>query len=886
MGLNSVLHYIKKVISCTFGDNEHARIHAKRNAVVQIIVVTAAFVMLMRVFPAEVVVKHMFSGQQAHKKAAQTAFSGDPFTAADKKLQTVFFTGTHLDQITLYMNCALPSEQTGQEHVLFRLYDETFSCIYEESVNSRQIEQHGYLRAKPDLDVEPGKAYYYEIIVSEESQASYILPVAGQNALAQAENGTLYIDGIINDEVSLIADFDYTRPLSVAERILYYGLILVAAALVYFILIIIVCWYDDHVSFCADRVSRYLLTGVCVVSGLAVAVLFIYAVVLGRFGGEIWDKLFFTIGMVAAWLWMVGMIWHRTKGIRPAQQSKYSVRSKMCLVWRNYIQTVCFGLLFYALCQYVNADREYYHYTNTRWMLIFLAVALLMNYSEKQFVNKFSAIWLLLGVVGSVSYCRTAGTDENTLVLARLTCGVVVAWGLLVLNMLFVLVRSSVVLEHNKWKKFISQVGTHRQQTVFIVLWVIFSLLMYANRFEKVWVYTATLPFLALLFTPDTLVARCRFLRNFNNGILLSFALVTLFCLLHRPHHYWMLYRYGGIFHTVACTGMYLAVVLGAALARLYGRLRTRKDIFVYCFPEFFVTACVAGFILLTMSRTAFLTSTVTLAALAVLTAVVYHKSVRRVLMELAVLAVVCLVSFPMVFTAVRMVPAVVNDPVRYDLEFQDPSFMIYEGDPIDSDKYMTVRRFFNTFLGRFQSDAAEGGETDAEAAGEIYWQEAGVLVYTGDGLAGLDSCWFSMDHDTNNSSINDQGNDISNGRFEIFSDYIEAIDFHGHPLMGPVDKNGNDHAHAHNSYLQVAYNFGLAAGIVFLVLCAMTLWRSIQFALAYGKKYSIVFVPFVLIVVFGFVSLTEWAYHPCIPAGFCFILMQAVMMRADTQKR
>ena len=53
------------------------------------------------------------------------------------------------------------------------------------------------------------------------------------------------------------------------------------------------------------------------------------------------------------------------------------------------------------------------------------------------------------------------------------------------------------------------------------------------------------------------------------------------------------------------------------------------------------------------------------------------------------------------------MVPAVVNDPIRYDLEPQDSSFMIYEGDSVDSDKYMNVKRFFDVFLNRFDNGEA-----------------------------------------------------------------------------------------------------------------------------------------------------------------------------------
>ena len=111
---------------------------------------------------------------------------------------------------------------------------------------------------------------------------------------------------------------------------------------------------------------------------------------------------------------------------------------------------------------------------------------------------------------------------------------------------------------------------------------------MYAYRYEKVWVFTATLPFAAFLFSPNTLASNCRFLKNFSNGILLSFALVTFFCLAHRPHHYWMLYRYGGIFHTVACTGMYLAVVFGTALAKLYGKLKDTEEYADFLFSRIF----------------------------------------------------------------------------------------------------------------------------------------------------------------------------------------------------------------------------------------------------------------------------------------------------------
>lgn len=871
----------------------------KRNTAVQIAVATVAFLLLVRVWPCGLVQRHTYSRQQAVSRGGADFMSGDRFTFADKKLQTVTFSHGHIYRISLYMGCVVSDGLTEAQTVLFRLYDSGFSCVYEEEADSRRIEKKGVLSASPDMDVDTGAEYYYEILIPEESRADYVLPVADRDALNQPENGVLYIDGIYNDAESLIADFDYSRPLTAAGIILCDILILAAALLVYFLAECAMMLYDRRFAGSRAAVRKCVRMGTSIAAVVAALSLTVYAVVLNRFGGEVWDRLFFLAGIAAALAWLLAAVWLPVLYPRKRKRTRMSARGQISFIWRNYIQTVSFGLLFYALCQYVNADRNYYHDTNTRWMLVFLAIAFLMNYNEKQLVNKFSGIWLLLGTVVSAFYCRRAGADEKELLLARLTCGVVVAWGLLVLNILYDRVRSGAVSARgirDAGSRIAVRVRQNRQQAVYTGLWAVFCIFMYANRYEKVWVFTATLPFMALFFAPDTLFANCRLLKNFSSGILLSFALTVVFCLLHRPHHYWMLYRYGGIFHTVACTGMYLAVVFGAALARLYGRLRTRKKMIRSCLAEYFVTSCAAAFILLTMSRTAFLTTSVIVVSVAVLAAVVYRKSVRRILAELGVLAAVCLATFPMVYTAVRMVPAVVNDPVRYDIEFQDRSFMVYEGDPINSDKYMTVRRFFSTLFGRFQiSEQASGQEDAGSGAGQgLCWRESGELAYTGDALAGLELRPFYMgsgdmgsdDADDAGGEDTDDRKDISNGRFEIFGDYLRATSFGGHPLMGPIDKNGDEYSHAHNSYLQVAYNFGLVAGILFLVLCALTLWRSVRFALEYGSGHGIVFVPFALVVVFGFVSLTEWAYHPCIPAGFSFILMQMVLMRTDAMGR
>ena len=868
---NRMIAYLMNVTACTFSDSAYARLHAKRNAVIQILVATAAFILMVRIYPMGLVQNHNLSKQKAYHHTAKEKLSGDPFTAADKKLQTIYFNNTHLYQIKLYMSCTIDKESAGAERILFRLYDENFSCVYEEDIDSRTIEKKGFLVATPDLDVEQERAYYYEILIPEESTAVYQLPVAPRSELAQMENSSLYIDGIINDDVCLIADFDYTSPLSLA-RILFYDLrILFITGILYFLINFAVVLYDDRFTAQNTTIRKYFCVGVSALILLLALFLLFYAVIQNKFGGEIWDRMFFFAGIAAAAFWSAAAVWLLVFGTKKRNQ-RVSVGQHFSLIWRNYIQIVSFGLLFYALCQYVNADRNLYHTTNTRWMLIFLAIALLMNYNEKQFVHIINGAWIVVALVGSVVYCRKFEPGTNELLVAKLTCAAVLAWGVLLIT-----IGKNFKLSKNlSLDKMVHAIKKYKLRTIYFALWILFSILMYMNRFEKVWVFTATLPFLAVFFIKMPGAAQSRFLINFTNGILVSFGLVMLFCLHHRPHHYWMLYRYGGIFHTVACTGMYLAVVFGAAFAKLYGKLRDKKNMFLRCFFEYLVTACVVGCILLTMSRTAFLTTSVTVVAIMALTAVAHHKHAKRILSELGVFALVCLLNFPMVYTTIRMVPAVVGDPIRYDIEFQDEDFMVYKGDPIDSDKYMTVRRFFNTLFGRFQTEEAK--EETAQIQKETQQEEV-LLAYTGDNFKNMGISTVSADSDEDIES-EEEKKDISNGRFRIFQDYIGEISIKGHPKMGPLDEKGSEYAHAHNSYLQVAYNFGMIAGVVFLVLCGLTLWEAVRLFIRDGRKYSILLVPFALVVVFGFVSLTEWAYHPCIPAGFCFILMKVFLMK------
>ena len=422
--------------------------HIKRNAAVQIFIATLAFILLMRVFPQGAVQNHTYVRQNAYEASELKEISADAFTENDKKLQTVYFSQEHLYAVKLYVVCNLLDKSDGSDYVLFRLYDEKFSCIYEEKRCSADMAKDGFLLATPDMDVDPEKAYYYEMLVpydkdlEEYCKAELALPVADRGQLEQTENGILYIDGIINEDVSLVADFDYSTKLTAMGILLYYVMIIAAAVVLYIVAAVALYLYDSRLSQNSVGYMRYARIGASALVLAFAVFLFVFSVILNRFGVGAVDRCFFTVAAHVGTAWLMLAIWLRDRYPAASKKTKLTPVRKLSLIWRNYIQTVSFGLLFYALCQYVNADREYYHYTNTRWMLIFLAIALLMMYREVQFFNILSILWLVGSVIGSAVYCRDFETGTNEHHLAALTCGVVVSWGFLIINILIQLIKA------------------------------------------------------------------------------------------------------------------------------------------------------------------------------------------------------------------------------------------------------------------------------------------------------------------------------------------------------------------------------------------------------------------------------------------------------------
>jgi hypothetical protein len=119
---------------------------------------------------------------------------------------------------------------------------------------------------------------------------------------------------------------------------------------------------------------------------------------------------------------------------------------------------------------------------------------------------------------------------------------------------------------------------------------------------------------------------------------------------------------------------------------------------------------------------------------------------------------------------------------------------------------------------------------------------------------------------------------DYSNGRIDIWKAYIKELNLTGHDEMGAVAEDGELLAHAHNVYIQVAYDHGIPVGILF----AFVIVAGIAFSGVYYFRNQRSFasaVPFAVITGFAIAGLTEWNFQLCNPMTVALMLLLPVIM-------
>lgn len=767
----------------------------------------------------------------------------------------------HLQNIRVY----LLNESAG-EQFNFVLRDASRNILMQQAIATDDMEQMpGFCTVQVNQDMEVGSAYYYQI---QGISTDFYVAYEDTADSGTIYNGTLYYGNVEDTEHNIITEYEYRIPLRKGKTL---------------VCDVLLVMFGICVSICAGKYyKKYpernrLLTVETVWKKIAAPVVVLAALIIiaaifpcKLFSGYAENNIFLIAGvLITAGILLYG-IYHTR--LHKSHDMGFSVlRDK----WTDYLQMVFYALAIQAGVHYLNGLYEIHHTIAYREMLIWFGLAIIMTYKKNEVLRIVNLVYLAAAAIIGYYYYQnhlSAMETEEEMQVLKLTVYVGIIAGVVIINTVRSLVRGSF------WKR-----PRRSYSFSYMAVVALFFILILVFRKSRGWPIYLVCAYSLFYLRMAVWEKKERILPNICNGVLLHFLVMTGYCLLHRPYMFYEYYRYPFIFHTVTISAVYLSLAVCAALVKLLDAYY-REPKLSCVWKELTVFGIAMTYLIFTLSRTGYLA--VIVMALVVIPAVCFgmRKRAKSLFMLIAMMAVSVVLCFPAVFTAQRIVPAVVAQPRLLEIEHIPDE--IVHGRDMDSNYYMTIRRFLHVFelkvLGIPEEECINQYKTakDDRQGGNAYAAADKMLVASAD-LSGGEI----PEEDAGEDVLSDAAS-YANGRLDIFRLYWENRNMTGHDDMIIVLPDGTIIGHAHNIYLQAIYDFGIPVGIVFILFGFCTF---IQSAVYYNRRKddrSCSILPLALLLLFAVAGITEWIFHPCYPIAFCLLLSLAPLLVDRRNKR
>ena len=623
------------------------------------------------------------------------------------------------------------------------------------------------------------------------------------------------------------------------------------------------------------------------------------------------DLVFYEIGLLITGILVFYGINHKSEsgniaGILHFEKAAEAVRPIGQMI--AIALTVKFG------CDYMNALYDIYHTLAERRMMICLLCLIILTFSAQELINRYHAVYIPIAVIAGISYYTThhmAMTEkEYDLHNAALSYAIVIAilGGMILMNLIRLLIQRIRSDSHGQQRK-----QSRNNISFFGVLTVVFFIVIIVLRNTRWWGVALAAVYGAFYIRYAVWENRDRWLDILSGGLLLNFAGSAIYCLLFRYFAGFVSARFSLVFHTVTVTAEYLTFMECTAVVLLLSKLfqipsgKGIRQIFTAIWKEFILFGAVSAYVIFTMSRTAYLA--VFVACLILLLIVVRGHGIQKGVSfarNLLVCMAAILICFPAVFTLQRIVPAVVGRPYIFTIE--DTAVQLHGGADWDNRSFMCVERFESMFMEKILGTT---GKSYNYPEDKYNYDKNGNLLYGTDGVPVSGENAFLQEQNTglfasakltageqelllaaaNSNSEDTDGaattdgqtesglDEFSNGRFTIFHSYLTQMNLTGHDEMGALLPDGEIAVHAHNTYLQVAYDHGVPAGILFALLILSALLAGYQSDKRNRSDKRITILPTAITLGFAIAGLTEWVFQFSNPMTVALLLSWAPLI-------
>ncbi|MBD5453025.1 MAG: hypothetical protein HDR30_01690, partial [Lachnospiraceae bacterium] len=579
----------------------------------------------------------------------------------------------YLQNIRIY----LLNESAGEEFN-FVLYDASRNMLMQQTISTDGMEEMpGFCTVQVNQEMKVGEAYYY---LMQGISTDFYVAYEDTETSGTIYNGTLYYGNVEDTEHNIITEYEYKIPLRKGKTLVCDVLLVLCGIL------ISVCagrYYKRHANrnrlLTVEALWKWIATPTVVAAAL-ICLIVIWPCKLFSEYAE--NNIFLAAGvLITAGILLYGI--NHTREHKSHDMGLAVLRDR----WTDYLQSAFMALAIQAGVHYVNGLYEIHHTIAYREMLIYFGLAVIMTYNRKEIFRIVNLIYLVAAAAVGYFYYQSqvvlAGTEAELQVL-KLTVWVGVIAGIVILNLILALI-------HGKFRGIFGRSAGSWYTAVLALFFVLIIIFRNTRGWPIYLVCAFTLYYLRMAVWEK----KDRLLRNICNGILLHFLVMTGYCLLHRPYMFYRYYRYPFIFHTVTISAVYLSLVVCAALVKLLDKYR-REQALSCIWKELTVFGIAGVYLIFTLSRTGYLAVIVTAFIIIPFICLGMKNKIKSLIMMTALPIAAVIVCFPAVFTAQRMIPAVVAQPETMEIE-ELPDEIVH-GRDLDSEYYMTVRRFIHVF--------------------------------------------------------------------------------------------------------------------------------------------------------------------------------------------
>ena len=797
---------------------------------------------------------------------------------------------THYDRLSS-IDIYIDNVEAGR-YIACYLYDENGVPALSTFVDTEGVELPGYVNVPMEVNVEVGKTYGLKMM---SCRSKYFVSLeSGTEPSAYLGNLTVNYNNV--EGLRLAARYNYRIPMDKKLSLLWIAAIAVLAAAVY---AGVGLFYkknpDKNHILTVAKVLKYVANPVAAIVFL---VLMLMVFPFKVFDSRPLDIVFYEIGLIITAAITFYAINHKVVthdiGVSFWQSLKNEDRLQYVFIMFSMAMA-----LWYA-SDYMNGLYDIFHSISEKHMTLWLLIAMVLTFKVSEVLNIYNLIWVVGSGIYGIHYYnvnKLAETEkEYDLHNLVLKCSILISilMGLIILNFIRLIVGAV------KKKKLCVR------PTAFGIILAVFFAALILLRNTREWGITLVITFTCMFIRLAAWEKKKDYYKILSGGFMVNFAISMAFCLLHRYFAGYMLGRFGFLFHTVTVTAEYFTFMGAVATVMLVVKIISLpkgcslRDVVVIAWKEIVLFGFIMSYAIFTISRTAYLAIVISV-FLVVCIAVAYNKGQFFRIIAMFVLSLV--LCFPAAFTLQRIIPTMVADPVFYAID--DTDEFVRGGAAWDSTNFMCLERFVNLFadrilgmdvgtyeypIDRYNYDIEGTGEPLYDLYGRPYADSPdnpNSEYFDGYGLNDVDNADYLLasavftraeymmllEEMADYVDYSNKLDVISNGRITIFKSYISELNMWGHDEMGAMLPNGEIALHAHNTYIQVAYDHGIVGGVLFMFTMISGLVASLIYYKNNRHREMLSLITCGIILGFAVAGLSEWVFQYCNPMTVALML-------------